>query len=311
MRQSFIYFMLLALVLASGLAMAASPSDDIEVYVIGFDIAKGSPEEANLKNFSSQVGGNYLSAEDATNSKALESALTSSYTGNLDQTANPSALLQRLSGDWVMKGESAGVQNSGWMAMLTLKPDGALGWLETEGATPGATRTGTWEYDGTTIVLKWAAPKGGQTVWVSASVKDNAIEEGAYTAENAPAGVWSASRSSSSGKGKIQMTSLQGVWSMEGRTTEVQNSDWAATLILDRDGKLDWRMTEGATVGATRTGTWEFDGTTITLRWVAPNGEQTVWTSASVTDQRISDGTYTTGKTQDGIWSASKTGSLV
>ncbi len=309
MRQSFIYFILFALVLALGLAMAASPSDDIEVYVIGFDIAKGSPEEVSLKNFSSQVGGNYLSAEDATNSKALESALTSSYTGNLGQTANPSSLLQKLSGEWVMKGESSGVQNSGWMAKLTLKPDGTLSWLETEGATVGATRTGTWEYDGTTIVLKWAAPKGGQTVWVSASVKDNAIEEGAYTAENAPAGVWSASRSSS--LENSQMTSLQGVWSMEGRTTGVQNSDWAATLILDRDGKLDWRMTEGATVGATRTGTWESDGTTITLRWMTPNGEQTVWTSASVTDQNISGGTYTTGNSQDGSWSASKTGSLI
>jgi len=309
MRQSFIYSILLALLLASELATAASPSDDIEVYVIGFDIAKGSPEEASLKNFSSQVGGNYLSAEDATNSQALESALTSSYTGNLNQTAKPSALMQKLSGDWMMKGESTGVQNSDWAATLTLKPDGTLSWIETEGATPGAIRTGTWDYDGTTIVLKWAAPKGGQTAWVSTSVKENSIEDGAYTAKNAPAGVWSASRSASAGNG--QMTRLQGVWAMEGRTTGVQNSNWEATLTLDRGGKLDWQMTGGATPGATRTGTWEFDGTIVTLRWMAPDGGQTVWTSDSVTDLKISDGTYTAGNAKEGTWSASRSGSLI
>ncbi|HWQ18565.1 MAG TPA: CARDB domain-containing protein [Methanotrichaceae archaeon] len=235
--------------------------------------------------------------------------LTSSYTGNLSQAAGPSVLMQKLSGDWAMMGESTGVQNSDWAARLTLKPDGTLIWIETEGATPGATRAGTWDYDGTTIVLKWMAPTGGQTAWISTSVKDNSMEDGAYTAENAPAGTWSASRSVSSGND--QMTMLQGVWSMEGRTTGVQNSDWRATLILDRDGKLDWQMTEGATVGSTRTGNWEFDGTTLTLRWMAPNGGQTVWTSAFVTDQKISDGTYTAGNAQEGTWSASRSGSLI
>jgi hypothetical protein len=304
MKHCFVCSVLLVVLLALELAAIASASDDIEVYVIGFDIAKGSPEEANLKNFSSQMGGNYLSAENATTSQALENALISSYRGNLNQTAKPSALMQKLSGDWTMKGESPGVQNSDWAAKLTLKSDGTLSWLETEGATPGATRTGTWDYDGTTIILKWAAPKGGQTAWVSTSVKDNSIEDGAYTAEKAPAGVWSASRSGSSGNG--QMARLQGDWRMAGRTTGVQNSDWVATLTLNSDGTLAWRETEGATIGASRTGTWDFDGTTITLRWMAPKGDQTVWTSAYVTDPEITNGAYSAENMQGGTWSARK-----
>lgn len=228
MKQSSIYSILLALLLTSELTMATSPSDSTQVYVVGFDIAKGSPAEANLKNFSSQVGGNYLSAENATTSQALESALTSSYTGNLNQTTSShGALMQKLAGDWIMKGESTGVQNSDWVATLTLKPDGTLGWRETEGAKPGSTRAGTWDYDGTTIILKWVAPKGGQTVWVSNSVKDNSIEEGAYTAVNAPTGVWSASRSGSNS----QRSRHQGDWRMAGRTIGVQNSDWLGVRL--------------------------------------------------------------------------------
>jgi hypothetical protein len=296
------FFLLLTLLLSSEVAAAATPPDDIEVYVIGFDIAKGSSQEANLKNFSSQVGGNYLSAEDATTSQALERALTSSYTGNLNQTPpNHGAFMQVLAGDWVMKGESTGVQNSNWVAVLTLKPDGTLGWRETEGATPGATRTGTWDYDGTTIILGWAAPKGGQTAWISTSVNDRSIEQGAYTAENAPSGVWSASKSG----GISQRSRLQGEWRMEGRTTGVQNSDWVATLTLNSDGTLAWLETAGATAGASRTGTWDFDGTTITLRWTTPTGVQTIWTSSSVTDQEISNGVYSAENAQ-GTWSARK-----
>jgi hypothetical protein len=241
---------------------------------------------------------------------AKTSAITSlqeqnnEYQGTPPASPSSSGLGNSLVGDWIMEGRQTGVENSDWAAKLTLKSDGTLSWLETEGATPGATRTGTWDYDGTTIILKWAAPKGGQTAWVSTSVKDNSIEDGAYTAEKAPAGVWSASRSGSSGNG--QMARLQGDWRMAGRTTGVQNSDWVATLTLNSDGTLAWRETEGATIGASRTGTWVFDGTTITLRWMAPKGDQTVWTSAYVTDPEITNGAYSAENVQGGTWSARK-----
>jgi hypothetical protein len=292
---------LAVLMLISQLNLASAQSSDIEIYVIGFDIAKGSPEEASLKDFSEKMGGNYLSAEDATTSQALESALASSYTGNLNQT-NSNALMQRLAGGWVMRGESTGVQNSDWVAALTLNLDGTLSWRETEGATPGAARTGTWDYDGTTVILKWVAPKGGQTAWVSTSVNDSSIAEGAYTAENAPSGVWSAVRSISNS----QRSGLQGDWRMEGRTTGIQNSDWVAKLTLNPDGTLVWYETEGATVGASRTGTWDYDGATITLRWTTPNGGQTVWTSSSVNDRDISNGAYSAENSKGGTWSASR-----
>ncbi|HWQ20110.1 MAG TPA: hypothetical protein VN455_10070 [Methanotrichaceae archaeon] len=214
-----------------------------------------------------------------------------------------------LTGDWTMSGRQDEVENSDWKATLTLMPDGTLNWIQTDGASVGATRSGTWEYDGSTLTMKWMAPKGGLITWTSGSVTGQEVSNGIYTAERVRGGTWSASRSGSSESG--QMTRLQGVWAMEGRTTGAQNSDWRATLILDQDGKLDWRETEGATVGATRTGTWVFDGTTVTLRWMTPSGGQTVWTSDSVTDQKISDGTYTAGNDQEGTWSASRSGSLI
>jgi hypothetical protein len=297
---------LAVLMLISQLNLASAQSSDIEIYVIGFDIAKGSPEEASLKDFSEKMGGNYLSAEDATTSQALESALTSSYTGNLNQTTSSNAFMQRLAGEWVMRGASTGVQNSDWVAALTLNLDGTLSWRETEGATPGAMRTGTWDYDGTTVILKWVAPKGGQTAWVSTSVNDSSIAEGAYTAENAPSGVWSAVRSISNS----QRSGLQGDWRMEGRTTGTANSDWVATLTINSDGTLSWRETEGATVGASRTGTWDYDGATITLRWTTPNGGQTVWTSSSVNDRDISNGAYSAENSKGGTWSASRLSSM-
>jgi hypothetical protein len=218
-------------------------SDDIELYVIGFDITKGSPEEANLKNMTAQMGGNYLSAENASSSAELESAFTRSYTGDVNITSSTQALRQKLAGDWVMEGAATGVQNSDWKAVLSLSQDGTLGWRETEGATPGVTRTGSWDFDGTTIILKWAAPKGGQTAWVSTSVKDNSIEDGAYTAEKAPPGTWSAARSNSSGIS--QMGRIQGDWIMKGRAGGVQNSDFTASLTLSPNGNLSWEETKG------------------------------------------------------------------
>jgi hypothetical protein len=97
---------------------------------------------------------------------------------------------------------------------------------------------------------------------------------------------------------------LSGAWKMSGHQDGF--NDWKADLNLLRDGTLEWTETVGANVGAKRQGTWEFDGTAITLKWVSPGGGQTSWISRSVTRDNLGDGTYTVEKAPGGTWSATR-----
>jgi hypothetical protein len=98
----------------------------------------------------------------------------------------------QLAGTWKMFGHQEGFND--WKADLNLKNDETLEWKETEGANVGASRLGTWEFDGTVLTLKWISPGGGQTNWISQSITENQIENGTYTVELAPGGTWSAIR---------------------------------------------------------------------------------------------------------------------
>jgi len=97
---------------------------------------------------------------------------------------------------------------------------------------------------------------------------------------------------------------LSGAWKMSGHQDGF--NDWKADLILLRDGTLEWTETVGANVGAKRQGTWEFDGTAVTLKWVSPGGGQTSWISRSVTRDNLGDGTYTVERAPGGTWSATR-----
>jgi hypothetical protein len=98
----------------------------------------------------------------------------------------------QFAGTWKMDGHQTGFND--WEADLVLGKDGTLTWTETKGANVGATRTGTWQFDGTTFAMSWLSPSGGQTKWISQSSNQNDIEDGTYTVENAPGGTWSATR---------------------------------------------------------------------------------------------------------------------
>jgi hypothetical protein len=99
----------------------------------------------------------------------------------------------QLAGDWKMAGHQEGFND--WEADLVLNSDSTLSWTETKGANVGATRSGTWNFDGNAFTMSWVSPGGGQTSWISRSVSDNNLEDGIYTVEKAPGGTWSASRS--------------------------------------------------------------------------------------------------------------------
>jgi hypothetical protein len=95
---------------------------------------------------------------------------------------------------------------------------------------------------------------------------------------------------------------LDGAWKMSGHQEGF--NDWKADLNLKKDGTLEWTETEGANVGANRQGTWQFDGTVLTLMWVSPGGGQTFWVSRSVAENSISSGTYTADSAPGGTWAA-------
>ena len=95
---------------------------------------------------------------------------------------------------------------------------------------------------------------------------------------------------------------LAGSWKMNGHQTGF--NDWEADLVLNDGGALSWTETKGANVGAARTGTWQFDGTTFSMSWISPGGGQTKWTSQSVTKDNIGDGSYTVENAPGGTWSA-------
>jgi hypothetical protein len=95
---------------------------------------------------------------------------------------------------------------------------------------------------------------------------------------------------------------LAGAWKMSGHQEGF--NDWKADLNLKKDGTLEWTETEGANVGANRRGTWQFDGTVLTLTWVSPGGGATFWVSRSVAENSISSGTYTADSAPGGTWVA-------
>jgi hypothetical protein len=113
------------------------------------------------------------------------------FEGPLNSTKGTKGAVQ-LSGSWKMAGHQTGFND--WEADLALNSDGTLGWTETKGANVGATRTGTWQFDGTTFTMTWISPGGGKTSWSSKSVGKAYLGDGTYTVENAPGGTWTATK---------------------------------------------------------------------------------------------------------------------
>jgi S-layer protein (TIGR01567 family) len=69
------------LVLLSLLLILNSYAKDPDIYIIGFDISKGSSEEAQLVEMAKINNGTYISAEDATTPRQLQIALQQAYRG--------------------------------------------------------------------------------------------------------------------------------------------------------------------------------------------------------------------------------------
>jgi len=82
MKLEHIITLVLAAFFASGIASTVGAVvNETELFIIGFDIVEGSSEEENLKDMAEQMGGSYISAEDATTAADLEVALTRSFAG--------------------------------------------------------------------------------------------------------------------------------------------------------------------------------------------------------------------------------------
>jgi S-layer protein (TIGR01567 family) len=108
MKLEHIITLVLAAFFASGIASTVgSGVNETELFIIGFDIAEGSSEEENLKDMAEQMGGSYISAEDATTAADLEVALTSSFAGIHGGTTETVPLLE-------IRGPVATVENAAY-----------------------------------------------------------------------------------------------------------------------------------------------------------------------------------------------------
>jgi len=112
-------------------------------------------------------------------------------------------------------------------------------------------------------------------------------------------------------KVNLRMINLSGKWKLEGHQTNVDHSAWKADLVLNQNGTLTWKETQGANVGATRTGNWSFNGKTFTMSYMAPKSGLVQWQSDSVTATSMSNGKYTTQAGPQpvgwgGVWRANK-----
>ncbi|OPY48237.1 MAG: hypothetical protein A4E47_00011 [Methanosaeta sp. PtaU1.Bin028] len=81
MRQELILCLTMAAIAIAAVASSALAQDDIELYIIGFDITQGSSTENSLIIMAQQLGGVYLSAENAKTPDDLSQALNQSYKG--------------------------------------------------------------------------------------------------------------------------------------------------------------------------------------------------------------------------------------
>jgi hypothetical protein len=85
MKPGIRLFLIITVALAAGIASTSAQDDGIELYIIGFDIAQGTPQEAELKAAVGQMGGVYLRAENAKTPEDLANALSQSYRGVVSQ----------------------------------------------------------------------------------------------------------------------------------------------------------------------------------------------------------------------------------
>jgi hypothetical protein len=159
--------------------------NDLEVWMDGSKILSAADEDIR----SGKIG--FLSY--ANTDMEIANVKVADRNGKTLPSASDSAKgAIQLSGSWKMDGRQTGFND--WQADLALNSDGTLGWKETKGANVGATRAGTWQFNGATFTMSWISPGGGQAKWISQSVNQNDIEDGTYTVENAPGGTWSARR---------------------------------------------------------------------------------------------------------------------
>jgi hypothetical protein len=155
---------------------------------LGWKQASAQGQPSRMANSSMQGGCHTDTVTGRITCMELSHATSIQDTHNSAQLGNP----VHLSGKWKMVGHQTGLND--WGANLTLNSNGSLGWTETKGSNVGANRTGTWQFDGTTCTMTWTSPGGGKTNWISKSVNETYLADGAYTVENVPGGSWSAFR---------------------------------------------------------------------------------------------------------------------
>ncbi|MES9905963.1 MAG: hypothetical protein ABW168_25225 [Sedimenticola sp.] len=106
---------------------------------------------------------------------------------------------------------------------------------------------------------------------------------------------------------------LAGKWRMTGKQDGVPRSGWRADLVLRKNGRLKWKQTAGANIGAKRNGRWMFADGIFTMVYRAPKVGWVEWRSRKMrVGSKSMGGTYDTpqvaimGKGWGGGWRATR-----
>jgi hypothetical protein len=106
---------------------------------------------------------------------------------------------------------------------------------------------------------------------------------------------------------------LAGKWRLSGRQVGLEHSHWEAELVLMKNGRLTWKETKGANIGAKRSGRWSIKNSTFTMSYKAPKTGLVVWEAHEVKVTAIAmNGEYRTpqidtkGYGWGGTWHADK-----
>lgn len=83
-----------------------------------------------------------------------------------------------LVGVWMLSGSQTHFEHSYWEADLTLEKSGVALWKQTKGANMWAKRTGHWNLENGTFVLRYQAPNAGLVEWTATPVTPKAREMG-------------------------------------------------------------------------------------------------------------------------------------
>lgn len=256
------------------LSISTASGQKSQLYIIGFDIGVGSPEETSLMNLAQQNGGTYLSAADATTPDQLKSALTSAYTGQVGTSTSLPTPTADLTGVWSC--------NDGGLYYIRQLGSQILWYGEQSTTNPGFSNVAKGDISDNGIILEWADVPKGRTM-NSGMLTLNTASNGQLVASDKTGGfggsTWT--RTTSADQGAMQSASpgsIQSPMLSTNDLTGIWNSNDGGIYYIRQIGDTIWWYGEQTAMSPlfANIARGTISGNTINLYWSdVPKGRST------------------------------------